>query len=251
MIPHIADHLLVFLLGVALPIYSVFKSQPAMKRMDYDTPQKIMLYRGNAMTLFTLAALVLLVWLFSGRDLTALGLGAPDFSGSWWVVLSVFFIISYCLDFIIQTSSPRRKLKLIRQLRKNTPFLPQTPLELKHFSLVAVSAGVCEEIIFRGYFIWYFLSFTLPETASGGDILTGQWLAIGIPAIIFALTHLYQGWLAVGKIVVMAVIFGWMYLEMQSLWWLIFLHTLLDFIGGFLAMKILSSNDGNPVEYSA
>lgn len=235
--PNIVDHILVFLLGVVLPIYAVFSSQPAMKKLKYDTETKLAIYWGNSLLLWIMAIVVMVVWYFSGRDLWDLGFRVPDFSGWLWIWLTLLFCGGYVLDLIYQTSNPYRKLKLIERFLKNTPFLPQTQHELNHFMLVAVSAGVCEEIIFRGYFIQYLMHFT-------GDSDIGIFLSIFIPAAIFAFSHFYQGWEAVLKIVVMAVLFGFLFLTMKSLWWLIFLHILLDVVGGILALKILPNNEG-------
>jgi membrane protease YdiL (CAAX protease family) len=76
-----------------------------------------------------------------------------------------------------------------------------------------------------------------------GDTNTGVFIAILIPALIFAFSHFYQGWEAVLKIVVMALLFGYLFWVMQSLWWLIILHTLLDIVGGILAVKLLPSQE--------
>jgi membrane protease YdiL (CAAX protease family) len=234
--PNIIDHILVILLGIVLPIYAVFSSQPAMKKLNYDTETKLAIYWGNSLSLWVMAIVVVLVWYFSGRDLLELGFRVPDFSNIVWVGLTILFCGGYLLDLWYQTSDPHRKLKLIDRFLKNTPFLPQNKRELSHFFIVAVSAGVCEEIIFRGYFIQYLMHFT-------GDTNTGVFIAILIPALIFAFSHFYQGWEAVLKIVVMALLFGYLFWVMQSLWWLIILHTLLDIVGGILAVKLLPSQE--------
>jgi membrane protease YdiL (CAAX protease family) len=230
--PNVIDHVLVFLLGVVLPIYAVFSSQPAMKKLKYNTETKLAIYWGNSLSLWIMAVVVMVVWYFSGRDLWDLGFRIPDFSGSLWIWLTLMFCGGYVLDLWWKTSDPRRKLNLIDKFLKNTPFLPQNRYELNHFMLVAVSAGVCEEIVFRGYFIQYLMYFT-------GDTMIGIAIAIAVPAAIFAFSHLYQGWDAVLKIVVLAVLFGVLFWTMKSLWWLIALHILLDAVGGFLALKIL------------
>lgn len=230
--PNIIDHILIVLLGIALPIYAVFFSQPAMKKIEYDTETKLTVYWSNSASLWVMAIVVMLVWYFSGRDLIDLGFGLPDFGGSLWIWLTAIFVLGYILDAGYKMSSPKRKKELIDKFIKNTPFLPQTKKETYHFMIVALSAGVCEEIIFRGYFIQYLMYFT-------GDSDMGIWLAISIPAAVFAFSHFYQGWDAVLKIVVLAVIFGFLFWSMQSLWWLILLHILLDVAGGVLAYKIL------------
>ena len=47
----------------------------------------------------------------------------------------------------------------IRSLRQANPLVPRTNGEYPGMILVALTAGVCEEILFRGYVTWYFLAF--------------------------------------------------------------------------------------------
>lgn len=230
--PNLADHILIFLLGVVLPVFAVFRSQPEMKKMQFDTETKIAMYLGNSLMLWVLAILVGVVWLFSGRTLVDLGFGLPTLDGNLWWILTLVFCAAYAFDTWIQLSSTIRKEKLIQKWQKNTPFLPQTKRELYYFFIVCLSAGYCEEVVFRGYFIQYLLHFT-------GDSLFGYSLAVVIPGAIFAFSHFYQGWEAVLKIVVMASLFGVLLIVTHSLWILIVLHVLVDVFGGWISYKIL------------
>ncbi len=62
-------------------------------------------------------------------------------------------------------------------------FLPHRPLERLLWVAVAISAGICEEAIFRGYLQRQFLALTKSVP-----------LAIVLNAGIFGFVHLYQGW---------------------------------------------------------
>ena len=97
---------------------------------------------------------------------------------------------------------------------------------------MAITAGVCEEIIFRGFCIQYFLAWNQ-------DNLLGTWLAILLPAFLFSIGHVYQGYLAVLKTFLMAILLGWVFILTQSLWVPILLHFLVDMISGYLAMIVL------------
>ncbi len=237
--PTIFDHILVVLLGIALPLFAVFRSQPGMKNLRFDTPTKIALYWGNSLSLWVATVAVGLVWWFSGRTFAELGFQPPYPSSSpTWLWLTAAFVVLYLLDCGFQLSTPKRRVKTRTQWQKNTPFLPQTGKELQHFSFLALSASIGEEVIFRAYFISYLLYFM-------GSTTTGQIFAVTIPAVLFAFSHFYQKWKAVLKIVLMALLFGTIFLLTRSLLVLISLHFLVDLGGGFMAMGILKEEEKN------
>lgn len=69
---------------------------------------------------------------------------------------------------------------------------PITPLRLGFtFALVALTAGTCEDFLFRGYVTWCFLGFW-----PGGRI--GLVFAVIISAILFGFAHIYLGVRQVG-----------------------------------------------------
>ncbi len=57
----------------------------------------------------------------------------------------------------------------------------------------------------------------------------------------FAFGHLYQGEKAVMKILLMAILFGWIFLLTNSLLLLILIHFLVDVLGGYLAYSLLKN----------
>lgn len=114
--------------------------------------------------------------------------------------------------------------------------MPTTPPEKGVFALLAVAAGVFEEIVFRGFLP----AFLLPWT--------GSYLLAALPAAVaFGISHAYQGshgmlrtgvlglWLAFGV--------GWT----GSLWPSIFAHAALDLLIGLaLAPSLVGSPQDDP-----
>ncbi len=230
--PGIWDHLLIFLLGIVLPSFAVFQSQPEMKSLEFDTVMKKQVYYGNSFFQWICAIAVMIVWWSYGRSLVEMGFCVPEWS-RMGIILIFLFSFLYGMDVWWEMRNPDKIAETKAKWLKDVPFLPVNWLELKHFLFVALTAGVCEEIIFRGFFIQYFL-------AINTDNLLGNCLSVIIPAFLFAFGHLYQGGKAVVKTMLMAILFGWIFLVTKSLWPLIILHFLVDVIGGYLAMKILS-----------
>ena len=75
--------------------------------------------------------------------------------------------------------------------------LPQRGVEKALWVLVALSAGFCEELVFRGYFQRQFHAFT-------GSVAS----AIGLQAFVFGIGHFYEGPWAVAKIMLYGALFG-------------------------------------------
>jgi membrane protease YdiL (CAAX protease family) len=75
--------------------------------------------------------------------------------------------------------------------------LPQRALEMAVWVLVALSAGFCEELVFRGYFQRQFHAITGSLPA-----------AIALQAVAFGIGHFYEGPWAVAKIVLYGLLFG-------------------------------------------
>ncbi|MEM1123220.1 MAG: CPBP family intramembrane glutamic endopeptidase [Bacteroidota bacterium] len=229
--PTFFDHLLIFLLGIVLPLFAVFQSQPEMKAVTFNTQMKKQVYYGNGIFQWICAFVILVVWWAYDRPL-------PDLGFQWgaWSTVSVallgLFIFLYLMDVWSELRNAEKIAATKDKWLKEIPILPATFEEFKHFLFVALTAGVCEEIIFRGFFVNYFL-------AINENNALGNWLAVLIPAFLFAFGHMYQGSKAVVKVMLMAVLFGWIYLLTRSLLLLMLIHFLVDVLGGYLAYRIL------------
>jgi hypothetical protein len=75
--------------------------------------------------------------------------------------------------------------------------LPRGTVEAALWIAVSVSAGICEELAFRGYFQRQF------------SVLSGsRWIALLVQAVLFGVSHGYQGVEACAKIALFGVLFG-------------------------------------------
>jgi membrane protease YdiL (CAAX protease family) len=85
------------------------------------------------------------------------------------------------------------------------PF-PTGPLEVSLWLGLSLSAGFCEEVVFRGYFQRQFAAF------SGNGIL-----AVFLQALVFGIGHLYEGARPAATIMLYGVLFGTVALWRRSL----------------------------------
>jgi membrane protease YdiL (CAAX protease family) len=107
-------------------------------------------------------------------------------------IAAAFWIIAAALLFIVA------ELLHVEAARQNLQFLlPQGALELALWIALSISAGICEETIFRGYLQRQFMAFT--RSAPAGILLS---------AAAFGAGHAYQGSRMMILIGVYGVLFG-------------------------------------------
>ena len=229
----IFDHILLFLLGVVLPAITVFLIEKEPIKREFDTPIKKQLYYENGVFQWICVFFTVLVWWGSSRSFADLGFQIGTWTRPAWILLIIFCTV-YLLDVWWGLRNEQKIMETKARWVKEIPILPAKFEEFKYFLFVAFSAGVCEEIIFRGFFIQYFLAIN-----ENNDL--GNWLAVIIPACLFAFGHLYQGGKAAIKILGMSILFGWIFILTKSLLLLMLIHFLLDVLGGFLAYRILKN----------
>jgi len=105
--------------------------------------------------------------------------------------------------------------------------IPTTGRERLIFAAVAISAGICEEIVFRGWLL-YFLHAPIG--------ITGSMLVL-FAALLFGLCHIYQGPTGVFGATGAGVLLTGVYVVTGTLLVPIVLHALID-----LRMAIVPSN---------
>ena len=105
--------------------------------------------------------------------------------------------------------------------------LPRTRGERSAFFGVSVTAGFCEELLFRGFLIAYFAQWI------------GWWPAGIASSVLFGIGHAYQGAAGVLKTTTVGMVMAALYVYSGSLWPSIVLHTALDVQGGALGYEAL------------
>ena len=104
--------------------------------------------------------------------------------------------------------------------------IPHTGLELAVYLLLALTAGICEEMIFRGYLQRQFSAWTGSATA-----------AIVLQGVIFGAAHAYQGPSMIIVIAVFGCMFGLLTWWRKSLRPGMMAHFIQDAVGGLALAK--------------
>ncbi len=112
--------------------------------------------------------------------------------GFWVGALLVLGAVGFALG--LAGTNAGDQMNRLEELRKQIGFLvPKTQLETMVWLAVSVSAGLCEEIVFRGYLQQQFRAWT--HSALFGILLSG---------IVFGAGHGYEG----GKRMIVIAVFG-------------------------------------------
>ena len=209
-------------------VFAAFREKRMKARIlsGEDPRARLKVYRGIMIQLWGLAAIVTASWLASGRSLEALGFAAPGGVGYWigWAIAIAG--LSYLVYSLIQaalSADARRSLR--RQVNDAGDLVlirPETPAEHRRFQLVSITAGVTEEVIFRGYMI------TLAA------LFMPVWAAAILATALFILAHAYQGVTGMMRIAPISIALAAIFVISGSLWPVIVLHIAVDAIGGGL-----------------
>jgi len=125
---------------------------------------------------------------------------------------------------------------LLRELASR--ILPQSKMELLPYSALAVTAGLCEEFIYRGFVFAVFTGMDLP-----------LWLVVLASSVLFGLAHLYQGAGGFVSTLVIGTVFGVARIAYDSLIPVMVWHTAIDLVAGMAGPKYLTEPE--PASFKA
>ncbi len=107
--------------------------------------------------------------------------------------------------------------------------LPRTWVETIPYLALAVTAGICEEFIYRG-----FVMAVLWRTG------LGSWAIVVISAVMFGLAHLYQGRGGLVSTTIIGLVFGTARITYHSVVPVTFWHAAIDAVAGIAGPKYLA-----------
>jgi uncharacterized protein len=113
--------------------------------------------------------------------------------------------------------------------------IPLTGSDWAWFVPVVLSAGICEEFLYRGYA----LNVLAALTGSVG-------LGVALSTVAFGLAHAYQGWRGVVGTSILGLAFALIYVAFGSLYPCMLAHVLQDFIGGAALSRRLAQTATAP-----
>jgi CAAX protease family protein len=212
-------------LSVVLAMWMVFfqplagrrRYQRLLERLGHDPSARLHHYRRGIAFEWAGAALVGLLALLAHSRLRSLWPPGENTAVAGQIPVLAVAIIAITAVYRFGGQTTRRALAV--QLRPVAALLPRTPTERRWFALLAVTAGICEELLYRGFGLAA-LRWAAPNLGKSTlIILTGA---------AFGLAHLYQGRLGVTVTGILGAYFAWITIATGSLIPVMVLHALLD-----------------------
>jgi len=211
-----------------LLLFDYFVLWPGFLRRSQANPgrARLWLWSGWMIMLWTLVVAGAALWLFEARAWSALRLIVPRGWRLWGAVALVLMVaISYARTVarITRSKSPRIKMghPYVEKLA------PHTQSELSWWVAMSLSAGFCEEFVFRGYLIWAF------------QPLLGLVGAALFSVVVFAMAHAYQGAKGILATGIVGGLLTLVVLVSGSLFPAIVLHAVVDIGSGLVAWAAL------------
>ena len=219
----VVDIAILVVIVIGMPLEALFNLKTSRAELASGNPGvRIKHYAQTILLLWGISLPIIILWATSDRDWSWLGfqfLAGPLAFAGWGLAVMITLFFFYQYSSIARSSSAREQFR--NGLAQNpimSNFMPHTDDERRLFNVVGVSAGIAEEIVFRGYLIWAF-SQVLPI-----------WVAALAALIIFTLLHIYQGFSQLPAIFVLGALMTLIFLLTGSLWAVIGLHIFVDVI---------------------
>jgi CAAX protease family protein len=222
--PHTIDLVVAVLIAIAYPIWDHVWGWPRMLRAIQSArpDARVPVYREVIAQEWGITAVIVGLWLRAGRPWSALGLLPPT---GWRLGVAVALVAALLWLIRVQLTAVAR-LDAAKRARTRTrsaalgPIIPHTRAEHAWFRPLAVTAGICEELIYRGFLVWALRPWL------------GLWGAASASVVSFGFAHAYQGrrhalnaGITGGVLAVIAIVTGSVVPGM-------ILHALVDLLGG-------------------
>ncbi len=208
------DSLFTASLVVLLPVIAVVQLQI----VDLAELPRSAAYANSIATLLVLGTIALALGLWTW-DAAALGLVWPGGAAlvGWSVALTLLGMAIIFASVALRRALGSGESPFLRHL------LPRTSSERRTFAVLAFSAGVGEELVFRSYLI-----------AALAGMLGGPWPAAVVAAVLFAALHAYQGTLGIVRTAGLGLLLATPLIVIGSIWPAMIAHTAIDLLGGLV-----------------
>ncbi len=213
------QHALALFLFLGVPVWDVLETR-ALKTSP-NPRRKILSYQRIVLFLWTAAIIawiplrssVFFIWPAVHQSAAA----KIGVSFVWGFVVA--FVIAGTLQVVLTRRNPKLQDKTLKAFKSLAFMLPVTLEERTWFVPVSITAGICEEVLYRGFLIRYL---------SDGPWHFGLWVALAIACLSFGLAHGYQGVSGIIGTGLLGAVLAIIFFSTGSLWLPMAVHAILD-----------------------
>jgi membrane protease YdiL (CAAX protease family) len=220
--------LIFFALGVILPWRGRARMKKLLALPTVSTMERLVLYASTIA--FQWIAVTVVAWRAWAHGYTATQLGL-NFHGRTKIVIGSF--VGAATIATLQWLNLRRMGRVAVGARGALQaiaerILPQSTVELLPYLALAITAGLCEEFLYRGFAMAVLTRVGLPV-----------WSVVLLSSILFGLAHLYQGRGGLVSTLVVGTVLGSGRIAYDSLVPVIFWHSAIDVVAGIAGPRYL------------
>jgi len=224
------DFWLIFLvLAIVVPWRGRVRLERLLSQPAFSTKEKLVLY-GTTIA-FQWILLGVVAWRAMARGLTQseLGLGRGfDATIVMWSVIGALALGAFQWFNLGRLGSMTGAVpELMRKLSER--LMPQTTVESAPYAALAVTAGVCEEFVYRGFVM-----------AALSRLGMTTWIVLIFSSVLFGLAHAYQGRSGIVGTTLMGFVFGLARVLTVSLAPAVVWHAGVDLVAGVAGPRFLS-----------
>jgi uncharacterized protein len=220
--------LIFFVLGVLLPLRGRLRLQKLMVLPQIGTRDRLSLYASTIG--FQWFAAVLVAWRAWARGLVLDELGLVVHGLGRILIAAIVGAATLgslqWLNLRRMGRSSGKASEFMRVLAER--ILPQSRLELVPFLALALTAGICEEFLYRGFAMAALTRAGLPT-----------WGVVLLSSVLFGLAHLYQGRGGLLSTLVIGTVFGTARIAYDGLVPVMFWHFAVDAVAGVAGPRYL------------
>lgn len=224
--------LILIVLGVLVPWRGAVRVRRLLAQPALTSSQRLSLYASTIAFQWFIVAVIF--WRSAARHLSPADLGLVV-SGVWRT-LSIAFVFTALL--CVNQWAGLRKIALVPADQRGFLFqftqkiMPQTSGETFAFIALALTAGLSEEFIYRGFVLAVF-------SGVFGSSLSGIFLATVTSSIWFAAAHLYQGRRGMATTFVVGIVFAGVRVWTDNLIPAMMGHAGVDMVAGLYGLRLL------------
>jgi uncharacterized protein len=235
---HSLSHLIAAYTVLAAPWLGCIVYQRAKRRfLSGDRLAKVRLYRSGIVEQIVMTTLVLGLWCFGDISGSSLGIRAPY---SWFWTASTLVVLVALHLWSGARMRPKAEKIRVRFQESLGMLFPDSLQERSWFGALSIGAGISEELIYRG-FLMYYLGEYVPHINILEKIL--------LTSLVFGLAHVYQGWKRAIPTGIVGMAFAVMYVFSGSLLLPAVVHAVADW--RMLLILPPQEPEATPVESAA
>lgn len=222
-----------------------------MKSEDITEPARLKFYVQTIIDAFIPLIMIIVFLFISGHTFADIGIRPLNLKPAGWLTIltyilngTLLLLILYQTIMLLFFADYKAKIKeTIKQAEGKGKhydiiiyklMLPRTKREKQYFSFLSLTAGISEELIYRGTTMFLLLNIF----SSLNFLIAGI-----ISSLIFGFMHIYQGFIGIIKAGFSGAIFLLLYYTTDSLIPGIILHFLVDVSSAFLVPTEKTDNN--------